>query len=54
MNRLGGRGKCPYCKQFENNVAYHQVWECPKRPRELTGEELAKRFEKNDKKGSRT
>jgi hypothetical protein len=32
--RKGGRGKCQYCGQWENNVSYHEVHECPKRVRE--------------------
>jgi hypothetical protein len=27
----GGRGKCPQCGQWENNISYHEVWECPER-----------------------
>jgi hypothetical protein len=27
-DRKGGRGKCPKCGQWENNVAYHEAWEC--------------------------
>ena len=27
----GGRGKCNYCKEWHNNVAYHEEWECLKR-----------------------
>ena len=29
-DRKGGRGKCQYCGQWENNVSYHEAWECPK------------------------
>lgn len=30
-NKAGGRGKCRYCEQWENNVSYHEAQECPKR-----------------------
>ena len=30
-DRKGGRGKCRHCGQYENNVSYHEAWECPKR-----------------------
>ena len=33
-DRKGGRGRCYYCGQLENNVSYHEAWECPKRVRE--------------------
>lgn len=29
--RKGGRGKCKFCGEFENNVSYHEAWECSKR-----------------------
>jgi hypothetical protein len=32
--RKGGRGKCRHCGQWENNVSYHEAWECPKRVQE--------------------
>jgi hypothetical protein len=28
----GGRGKCQYCGEIVNNVAYHSARECEKRP----------------------
>lgn len=28
--KKGGRGKCRYCKQYENNVSFHEAWGCPK------------------------
>lgn len=28
----GGRGRCPYCDEMHNNVAYHEAHECTKRP----------------------
>ena len=31
-NKLGGRGLCPYCDEWHNNVAYHSAHQCPKRP----------------------
>ena len=30
-DRKGGRGKCRHCGQYENNVSYHEAWECSKR-----------------------
>ncbi len=30
--RKGGRGICPYCKTWQNNVAYHREHDCNKRP----------------------
>jgi hypothetical protein len=30
--KKGGRGKCCYCKKMENNVSYHEAWECDKNP----------------------
>jgi len=27
-DRKGGRGKCGRCGQWENNVSYHESWEC--------------------------
>ena len=33
-DRKGGRGKCQYCGQWENNVSYHEAWECPERVQE--------------------
>jgi hypothetical protein len=30
--KKGGRGKCCYCKEWHNNVSYHQACECKKRP----------------------
>lgn len=30
-DRKGGRGQCPLCGEWENNVSYHEVWECPER-----------------------
>jgi hypothetical protein len=30
--RKGGRGKCIYCGEFHNNVAYHRAFDCSKRP----------------------
>ena len=29
-DRKGGRGKCRYCGEWENNVSYHEAWECLK------------------------
>jgi len=31
-NKLGGRGKCQFCGEWENNVSYHEAWECLKNP----------------------
>jgi len=30
-----GLGRCPYCDEIYNNVAYHQAHECLKRPTAL-------------------
>lgn len=30
-NRCGGRGRCSYCGEMHNNVAYHSAHECEKR-----------------------
>lgn len=30
-DRKSGRGQCQYCGQWENNVSYHEAWECPNR-----------------------
>jgi len=30
-NKLGGRGKCGRCGQWENNVSFHEAWECENR-----------------------
>ena len=30
-DRKGGRGKCRHCGEWENNVSYHEAWECIKR-----------------------
>lgn len=45
--KKGGRGKCRHCKQYENNVSYHEAWECPKRPHPEPW--LVKRMEKVSK-----
>ena len=29
--KMGGRGTCEYCNKMENNVSYHEVYECLKR-----------------------
>ena len=34
-DRKGGRGKCRYCGQWENNVSFHEEWECFKRLKDL-------------------
>jgi hypothetical protein len=28
----GGRGECPFCHEWHNNVSYHSAWECKKNP----------------------
>ena len=33
-DRKGGRGQCRHCGEWENNVSYHEAWECPKRVQE--------------------
>jgi len=35
-NKLGGRGKCRYCKEMHNNVAYHESHACPKNPNSIS------------------
>lgn len=32
MNKCGGRGRCRYCGELHDNVAYHEVWACDQNP----------------------
>lgn len=34
-NVCGGRGKCSFCGEMHNNVAYHEAWQCEKNKHSL-------------------